>query len=398
MQEKPRNRKQAILQVLRSVEMAMNMEDLCERANQLHSCQEGPAGYRKTVVYLGNKEGIWQVSNIGGKEVVSLTTWIEELGEKKAAQPQTVVEPISEAPKVVSGNGIEIIEPDPENFIFKKTPPFLDFFECFPTLEAHEQSGENLIYQGPPGEGKTLGVFAWAVKKRYPIVVISCTNETKAYDLIGMPTVIGDQVKFVLGGLTQAIVLANKCGNAILLLDELNALNEKTQKILNTLDWRRQVYIPKIEKLYKLNQGCRLIVAATQNPIDATAGVNELNPELLTRFSLEEIDYPNAEEEMKIVDLEDILGEFDQNFKERLIRLANETRAYVKNEGFGYPISTRCLHRFLRNFRAYKSHFTPKAALAKAVKNTFYNKMVIIEQREWFREKVFRVLDVTMPA
>jgi MoxR-like ATPase len=404
--ETPRNRKAAILQALQESEGSMNMENLCQRAHDLRPQREGPQGYRKTIVYLGNLEGIWSVTGTKGQEKVTLEQFLSDQQEKETPST-TTKEPeiIPEVPKtqplpepVTAQNGIVIIEPEVEDFTYdiSRIPAFIDYYDCFPTMDAHFAEGENLFFEGPPGQGKTLGSIYWSVKNGFPVVVLGCNSRVREHHLIGMSGMRGNQTTFTLGALVQAIVLANKAGNATLVIDELPALDERTHILLHTLDWRREVYVPNLKKMYRLRDGANLMIVATGNPVDSYAGLTELNPALSERFPTQKIGYPDPDTELTILDLEDADGELSDEFKKQLIRAANQTRAWVQNNGYGYPISTRALHKFMRLYRAYRKvkneHgekvYTPVRAREKAIRNVFLNKMNDREQLEWFKNDV----------
>jgi len=112
-----------------------------------------------------------------------------------------------------------------------------------------------LILKGPKGAGKTLGVEQWAYENKVPFLRKSCTADTGDRQLLGAHTLKSfTESYFSLGVLSTAIDVANQTGRCLLVLEEINALNEEAQKVVNSIaDYRREVDLPHVGMVYRLN-------------------------------------------------------------------------------------------------------------------------------------------------
>jgi MoxR-like ATPase len=115
--------------------------------------------------------------------------------------------------------------------------------------------GEHIILKGPKGAGKTLNIEQWAFDKDVPFMRYGCTGETGDRELLGGFTFKSlEESWFSLGVLTAAIDVANECGQCLLVLEEINALNEEAQKSVNSVaDYRREVAHPSVGLVMRLD-------------------------------------------------------------------------------------------------------------------------------------------------
>ncbi len=221
---------------------------------------------------------------------------------------------------------------------------------------------------GPTGVGKSLVVnyLASKIENRtlpvshgqfVPIVTLQCTRETSEYHMIGHEIIKNDNVEWVTGPLAEAIKAANKYGFAMLVIEELNALQPESQKVLNPLfinDAATERRAVGTQHRYELNEGCRLFIVATSNDHNDSnyGGINPINEDLGRRFVAKiQVDFPKEEEESVI------LGKFTNNKKMvgDLINLAKHTRG--EDDKFGKPIPTASLVDFLRVYTGYSEAF-----------------------------------------
>jgi MoxR-like ATPase len=216
------------------------------------------------------------------------------------------------------------------------------------SLQLHEiykriAYNSHLILKGPKGDGKTLSVLTFAAQTQTPIVIQECSEDTKAYHLMGSQTLLGDETVYVLGALPTAIDVANEVGKCILLFEEINALPPGVQKQLNAItDFRQMVSMPHIGRTYKTKPGCKLWVVGTMNP-SVYGGTYDLNEDLKSRFEEIEVSYHSMKQEKEI--LRAVCGNLvDDKMLDLLIRFAKDTRQKTT----AYSISTRDLVRLVQ--------------------------------------------------
>jgi len=111
-----------------------------------------------------------------------------------------------------------------------------------------------LILKGPKGAGKTLNLEQWAYTRKAPFLRKSCTADTGDRQLLGSHTLKSfEESFFTLGCLSAAVDVANEAGRCMLVLEEINALNEEAQKVVNGIaDYRKEVDLPHIGQVFRL--------------------------------------------------------------------------------------------------------------------------------------------------
>ena len=248
-----------------------------------------------------------------------------------------------------------------EQFYVDSPPYFKTSNNNLDYLVSHmaEDSPTPLCFVGPKGTGKTLVIAHFASENKIPIIQYDCSENTRKGDLIGRYILRGDETAYQLGVLPTAIELANEVGQAILVLEELNALAPNMQKQLNQLlDWRRHVFADN-GKTYSLNQGSKLLVCATMNP-STYGGVFELNEDLISRWAQIWVEFPTEKEERSIVDLNGFKPELlpfnsdgTQVTTEQIWRLVNETRT---DDALSYALSPRDTVQLLLGYQSYLSN------------------------------------------
>ena len=254
-------------------------------------------------------------------------------------------------------------------------------------LRAHLKSGVPILIRGPKGIAKTQKVAEFCETHKIPLIQLDCSEQTKRYDLIGRFIPADETVVFQIGDLARVIEIANTSGKAVICLEELNALTPNMQKVLNQLlDWRRHVYIPEVGKTYTINEGVELAIVATCNP-SSYGGTFELNEDLLSRFTVYDIGYPNKDDEIGI--LTTLFKDLDDDVKEwipRIVELAKETRRGVNDNQLSYALSTRDVVYLLENFIAYKEIFEkegvddPEEEAMELMKKGFLSKYESVER------------------
>ena len=199
----------------------------------------------------------------------------------------------------------------------------------------------NLILCGPAGIGKSLAVASWCGVKGYPLVTFDCSEDVRRQHLLGHYTQRSNlETPFILGPVTTAFELANEVGHCVLVLEEVNALSQAIQKVLNGVcDFRKKVELPEVKRIFRLKENAHLFVVGTMNE-STYGGVYELNRDLKSRFRILALGYPPPVEEKKAIrkalskKATDNLGAKDLD---HIVTLAQETR----QRAMEYSLSTR---------------------------------------------------------
>jgi MoxR-like ATPase len=207
--------------------------------------------------------------------------------------------------------------------------------------------GPNLILKGQKGVGKTLAVEQWASQHEIPLLRQDCTEETSVRDLVGTFSLQGKQVFYMLGALTAAIDIANEQGGCVLVLEEINTLPPQAQKILNPIaDYRQEISIPKIGRVFRVNGGARIWIVGTMNP--NYGGTYNLNEDFRSRFEFVEVNYMSTalERELLLKQFPTTPNARERQLVDRILNLSKETRSGEME----YALSTRDLVQFVKNF------------------------------------------------
>jgi len=314
-----------------------------------------------------------------------------EVNEIRTAENKTAETEITTTEK--ASNGVKILPVKAEDYLPKNVPNYVQRDYEDQLFMAHMESGIPLLLVGPKGVGKTLSIAAFAAKNSIPIIQFDCSENTKRQDLIGRFLLIGDEVVYELGVMPTAITVANVYGKAILVFEEINALTPQMQKVLNQLlDWRRHVYIPELGKIYKLENGTKLLIVGTMNP-SYYGGVHELNEDLRSRFAEVYIDYPNDKQESEILEK---TTNIDPDLRKLLITLAIETRNGFAIGELSYALSTRDLAMFARVYESYKSIMNEKEALKLALRNVVLNRYEDTNEKSAVKQRIFSIFGVEL--
>ena len=265
-----------------------------------------------------------------------MNAWLDALNDE---QRQTLVATM-DGKGMLNGHSpskthVEILKAPLENYLFDKCPPFVDIHGL---IDVYNKVvfRNNLLIKGPKGDGKTLSLIHYCHETKMPLITVECSQDTKSRDLLGTFTNLG---QFQLGPIPMAIDIANTCGSAVLVFEELNALTPQIQKVLNAvLDFRKFVTIPQLAKTYQLKEGARLWFVATMNP-SVYGGTYDLNEDLRSRWIELEVGYPQHGQEKKILEAHFPDSKIDHQVMDKFIRLASDTR----QQGTGYALSTRDL-------------------------------------------------------
>lgn len=155
---------------------------------------------------------------------------------------------------------------------------------------------KSILLEGPPGVGKTSLIENLAAAIGYEIVRINLCEHTDLADLFGTDQP-SDNNSLELGSANGdapalgafvwrdgPLLAALKAKNTWILLDELNLAPQSVLEGLNAiLDHRGEVYIPELNKNFKL--GAQTRIFASQNPLRQGGGRKGLPQSFLNRFT-----------------------------------------------------------------------------------------------------------------
>lgn len=248
---------------------------------------------------------------------------------------------------------LDYIQVNPQEHHIRDVPEYVQTKNEFAIYDGLLNSKKPLLIRGPKGIGKTLSIADWVANRpRIPFIQYDCSEGTKESNLIGRSIIHKDgTTPFKLGVIPTAIELANKTKVAVLCLEEVGSLPPAMQKLLNPLlDWRCGLYVDALDRHFHLDPEARLVVFATSNP-SSNGGVFELNADLKSRFAIWNWDYPEKEDEQRLLNMVGI----PDSFSSGLLQLAMETRALEKKGNIEYGISTRDLADAFDLYRSYSS-------------------------------------------
>lgn len=178
---------------------------------------------------------------------------------------------------------------DSEGYKVNKKTEYFPVSDEMEIAELAFMSGTPFCIRGRAGTGKTSLAIKIAEKHDVPLVKVNCSDGLKSHHLIGSAGIDSKsgELKFQAGLVTEAVLLANKYGTAILMLDEINTLKPTVQKdLLAFLDDTKFTNVKGYGKL-AVNEGAKLWIFGTMNL--NYAGTNDLNTEFKSRLSMYEI-------------------------------------------------------------------------------------------------------------
>ena len=319
----------------------------------------------------------------------------EQQVETAKASASTKAEEQQMLDAVSSGNDIEVLPVHPENFKIRHSIRYVPFHDEFSVLKSYynAERGKDhpLLFVGPAGVGKTASIPAYNKELDIGLMQFDCSEGTKRQDLVGRYLILDGEVKFSLGVLPTSIMCANMEKEFTLVLEELNALLPSIQKGVNQfLDWRKHVFVPEINRVYRVNPDSKLHVCATMNP-STYAGTHELTPDLEDRFTVIDVPYPNEEKEHDIIEHEGI----DEQLFNGLLSIATETRAGYANNDLEVALSPRTLQKFCDVYRTYAANEELEGkALKLASEHCLLSKYKVPSQKDSIRKRVYRTLGI----
>lgn len=202
-------------------------------------------------------------------------------------------------------------------------------------------TGVNVLLVGPAGCGKTTLAhhIAKAMKRKFGM--LSCTSGASESQLTGylLPVEAGGKFAYV----PSEFVDLYKEGNAVFLLDELDAADPNMLLVINSALSNGSLHIPQRFKEPRVVRGDNVSIIAAANTYGSGAdmvyaGRNQLDAATLDRFYVVEMDYDKA--------FEARVGD------ERAVKWVHELRERVKTHKIRRVVGTRTILKLTAAIKA----------------------------------------------
>lgn len=218
------------------------------------------------------------------------------------------------------------------SYMIEAEPFYLDTGDEIRMFEAAASARLPIMLKGPTGCGKTRFVEHMAFRLKRPLITVACHEDLFASDLIGRYLLINDETVWMDGPLTLAVRLG-----AICYLDEVVEARKDTTVVIHPLtDNRRVLSIDKKGEVVRAHPDFLMVIS--YNP-GYQSVLKDLKQSTRQRFVALNFDYPNPQDESRIVSTE---ASVDETMASRLVTLAGKIRQ-IREHGLTEGASTRLL-------------------------------------------------------
>lgn len=189
-----------------------------------------------------------------------------------------------------------------------------------------------VLIKGPTGCGKTRFVQHMAHKLNLPLYTVACHDDLSATDLVGRHLIGADGTWWQDGPLTRAVREGGIC-----YLDEVVEARQDTTVVLHPLaDDRRELFIERTGEAIVAPSNFMLVVSYNPGYQNLLKG---MKPSTRQRFVAMRFDYPDLEQETRIISRE---AGVDEQLAAQLVRLGQAIRR-LENHDLEEIASTRLL-------------------------------------------------------
>ena len=277
-----------------------------------------------TIIGVSENDIAWRLGKLLYKGLIEIETIDGEKVIRKKGLPKNK-EPNKQA------NGIRHISTSYENYKVNKLEKYIGSKQVIKDAEMVLKIGENLMLTGDRGIGKSLLTASIAKNWNIPRYTFNCSHGVTESDLVGYYV---DFNTFVDGMITRAVKTACGGQDAMLVIEEINAINPGIAMMLHSLlDFQHQLEIKPTGEVLKLNGAGKLYVVATANV--GYEGLFTLNRALHSRFIEKNIPFPNDNILKEILRVNGIKKEEEQHIVIGLVKAMKAS--YEKGELQDYP-------------------------------------------------------------
>lgn len=214
--------------------------------------------------------------------------------------------------------------------------------------------GETFMYlYGPTGCGKSSLIIEAAARLGIPLYVVTGHSRMETPELIGTYKLNKDGgMDWIPGPVTAAAL-----EDCWVLVDEIDLLDPAAVAGLNGITEGRSYVVPETGQQIVPGPNFRIFATGnTSGSGDKTGlyqGTLQQNLAFMDRAFTAEFSYPDADVEVGI--LEKVAPSMLQEFRERMVKFANEIREQFVNGQIEVTLSTRTLVRWARTASFYKA-------------------------------------------